>query len=388
MEDNEVLLVGSRSTLGKVPEIKGLYRSKKMGRMESVTLNGPQISLGFNFKRVWSWIIFEFNLFRFRNKIKAFKPDVVIVSSLSILTFLYGVFLKKWLKVPLVLEIRDIYPLTLVEVGKYSPNHPAVKVLGWVEKFGYKHADLILSTLPNASEHIGNVIKKPFRFKWIPMGVDPEYLVNEDQPHLAEQILGPKKGGEFRVGYGGTLGVANALELLFETAEEFENSYPQIKFIFIGDGPLKPGFQEKYGHLSNIRFIPPVKKRELQPLLQEMDILINPCLDVPIYRFGVSPNKWMDYMHAARPLLVAYSGKKCIIDEAGCGIFVEANNKEKLKEGILQFFHTDPAELTEMGARGKAYLYKKLTYKALAEDLNESLNNLLYSTATNTVLNG
>ena len=93
-------------------------------------------------------------------------------------------------------------------------------------------------------------------------------------------------------------------------------------------------------------------------------------------------------MHAARPLLVAYSGKKCIIDEAGCGIFVEANNKEKLKEGILQFFHTDPAELTEMGARGKAYLYKKLTYKALAEDLNESLNNLLYSTATNTVLNG
>lgn len=93
-------------------------------------------------------------------------------------------------------------------------------------------------------------------------------------------------------------------------------------------------------------------------------------------------------MHAARPLLVAYSGRKCIIDEADCGVFVPANDKEALKNGILAFFHQDPHDLNEMGQRGKTYLYKKLTYKALAEDLNDTLNNLFYSTASNTVLNG
>jgi len=250
MDGNEVMLIGSRSTLGDVPDIHGLYQKRTEDRLQMVTLNGPKINLGFNFNRLKSWWIFEKNLIRFRSSIRGFKPDRILVSSLSILTFLSGVYLKRWLKRPLIIEIRDIYPLTLLEVGGYSKRHPAVLLLSWVEKFGYSNADMIISTLPNAKEHIASVIDKPFRFKWIPMGVDTEYF------NIATGVTVPdiNPQNKFIVGYAGTLGKANALDELFEAAVDLEKSNPGIEFVFIGDGPMKSEYVQRYGSLSNVRF--------------------------------------------------------------------------------------------------------------------------------------
>ena len=338
MDGNEVMLIGSRSTLGDVPDIHGLYQKRTEDHLQMVTLNGPKINLGFNFNRLKSWWIFEKNLIRFRSSIRGFKPDRILVSSLSILTFLSGVYLKRWLKRPLIIEIRDIYPLTLLEVGSYSKRNPAVMLLSWVEKFGYENADMIISTLPNAKEHIASVIDKPFRFKWIPMGVDTDYF--NSASGITVPDINPQK--KFIVGYAGTLGKANALDALFEAALDLEKSNPGIEFIFIGDGPMKSEYVQRYGSLSNVRFLPSVKKNELQPYLKQMDLLVNTWLDKPIYRFGISPNKWMDYMLAAKPILVAYNGYRCIIEEAGCGKFVAAENKDAIRNGILEFAAMSP----------------------------------------------
>ncbi len=305
-EEAEVLLIGSKSTLAPVPAFKGLFQSVSEGRLEMVTLNGPVVDPGFNFKRLWSWVVFEINIFRFRKRIKAFKPDVVIVSSLSILTFITGVFLKKWLKIPLVIEIRDIHPLTIVEVGNYSPANPAIRLLKMVEKYGYKNADLFVSALPKADEHIGSIVKKPFKFHWIPQGVDLNFYKHTQGAALNDLI--PKKEGDFIIGYAGTLGKANALDSVFKAASALQKTHPAIKFIFIGDGPLKNQFQETYKNLDNIIFFPTVSKLQLQQCFKNIDILINTWLDIPIYRFGISPNKWIDYMYASKPVLVAYSG--------------------------------------------------------------------------------
>ena len=373
IENSQVMLIGSRSTLGRVPEFNGLFLSRNEGDVEMVTLNGPHVTAGFNKKRLWSWVIFEKNLYRFREYIKRFKPDVVVVSSLSILTFLTGIFLKKWLKVPLVLEVRDIYPLTLVEVGNYKKYHPAVSFLGMVEKWGYKNADLVLSTLPNAKEHIEAVKGSPVKFKYIPMGVELSFF---EDPAPVDPAVIRENEGEFWIGYAGTLGTANALDTLFETARELENSHPKIKFAFIGDGPLKDHYMKEYGGLSNIKFIPSVAKKDLQSYLVQMDLLVNTWLNKSIYRFGISPNKWMDYMLSARPILVAFSGHPCIIDAADCGKFVEAESLESLKEGILEFYYMDKKELDAMGKRGREYLLNNLEYGKLSEEFFNALKSI------------
>lgn len=371
---HEVKLIGSRSIPEKVPAFKGLYRSVKQGNLEMVTMQGPQVKLGFSYKRLWSWLVFEWNLFRYFKHLKEFKPDVVLVSSLSILTFIYGVYVKRKLKIPLVLEIRDIYPLTLVEVGSYSPSHPLVKIIGWIEKYGYKNADLILSTLPNASEHIESVLGRKVNFKWIPMGIDPDYFGISTTDPAQEFVPEP---GVFKIGYAGTIGLANALEVLFETAIDFEDKYPDIKFILTGDGPLKTEYVQKYGHLKNIEFRDPVTKKGLQPLLTQMNLLIHTYLNQPIYKFGVSPNKWIDYMLSARPILIALAGQTCIVGDAGCGIFVQPENKEALKEGILEFYKKSNEELYEMGKKGREYLFNNLTYPSLATVLSQQLEQVI-----------
>jgi len=75
------------------------------------------------------------------------RPNTIIVSSLSILTFLTGVVAMKIFRCQLIVEVRDIYQYTLVAFGKFSKNNVFVKILSWIEKVGFKHADYILSTL-------------------------------------------------------------------------------------------------------------------------------------------------------------------------------------------------------------------------------------------------
>jgi len=375
--NDRVLFIGSRSSASVIPPFKGLAIEKEEDGVDIAILNGPKIDMGFNLKRLRSWMLFEFNLWRYRKKIKAFDPDVIVVSSLSIFTFISGVYLKRKLKKPLVLEVRDIHPLTMIEIGKFSPNNPAIRLFGMVEKFGYRNADLLISPLSNAGAHFSNVLKKPFKFKWIPMGVDPEFFNNTNKPESKFNI---RKDGEFLIGYAGTLGKANALEINFEAAKLLEKSHPNIKFVFIGNGPLKNQYLEQYGGLSNVVFHDAVPKRNLQFLLQEMDVLINTWLNLPIYQFGICPNKWMDYMLAAKPILVAFSGYDSIIKNANCGIVVPAEDKMALTEAIVKLSEMPKDELERMGQNGKKYLLENLQYQKLAEELRNSLADILPNT--------
>ena len=88
--------------------------------------------------RIVSWIVFELRLFLLPNKFKYPKPDVIVVSSLSLLTILNGFVLKNRFKCRLIFEIRDIWPLTLTEEGGYSTKNLFILLLGWIEKIGYK----------------------------------------------------------------------------------------------------------------------------------------------------------------------------------------------------------------------------------------------------------
>lgn len=87
-------------------------------------------------------------------------------------------------------------------------------------------------------------------------------------------------------------------------------------------------------------------------------------------------------MLSGRPILVAFSGFPCIVDEAGCGKFVPAENKSALKQGILDFFAMERSELDEMGEKGKKYLLEQLDYRILSEQLEETLSRLTNKTKT------
>ena len=118
---HDISLFYSRSNGKKADPFWGCSRRQRLEGVNCYQLNGPLISYGLSMKRILSWIIFEWNLFvllLLPNKLK--RPDYIIVSSLSLLTFVIGVWLKRKYKTKLILEIRDIWPATIVESGRFS----------------------------------------------------------------------------------------------------------------------------------------------------------------------------------------------------------------------------------------------------------------------------
>lgn len=352
----------------KVPRFFGIYKSGSYEDLQTVIVNGPNIGLGFSLKRLVSWVVFEagliiYGLTNFRK-----KPDVVIVSSLSLLTVLTGAFFKKIYNCKLIIEVRDIWPDTLAEFSAFNDKSVFYRILKKIEIFGYKHADLVVGSMPRLDMHVKKYGIKNLSCVCVPMGYDPEYynsakLGNSLSLAVDEQIKALRKEFDFIVGHAGTIGNANYVHELLEASSSLTS---RIAVVIIGDGPLREDLEKKYASSRNVFFLGKVPKRDLPLILGECDLLVNMWGDKQIYQYGVSPNKWIDYMLSSRPILVSYNGYKSIINEADCGWFIQANDSSLLATKIQEISACSTEELDFKGKNGETYCRNNLNYNALA----------------------
>lgn len=375
-------MIASRSTRLKTKhgakEIKQRYYNCE--GVNVVLMDGADhIEYGFNYKRILSWILFEFRLLYWCYFQTKEKPDAIIVSSLSILTFLSGVILKRKYNCKLIVEVRDIWPLTVIESKGWSKNNPFIWFLSYVERKGYRSADAIIGTMPNLKEHVINVCPgSEHKVHYQPMGYDPDFNYGSAaQTDSFADFFNTTAKEKFVVGYAGSIGFANCVDQIVDAANALKDE--PVIFTILGDGPLKPKILkqvEDYG-LTNIHFFDKVAKNQVGVFLSHPDLLINPWKGGnTLYKYGVSPNKWIDYMHSAKPILVSLDGYHTIINDANCGKFIEADNPEKMAEEILKFSKMDKTELREMGYNGKKYLIEKLSYDVLAASYLKIIDDL------------
>ena len=343
-----------------------------------VTINGPIINLGFNIKRIFSWIGFELRLLYWSLVQSKERPDVVIVSSLSLVTFLTGVILKKRFKCKLICEVRDIWPLTLIEIKNLSKRNVAVRILSFIEKLGYKYANSIVGTMGNLAEYIEGVNPKySEKVEYIPTGFDPVYYEKDDSLiKYFKEKFDELPSSNFIAGYAGTLGKANCIEEIIEVAHIMKDK--SVSFVLLGDGVLKSELQKKVNELKlkNVHFFGHCNKKYLPYVLQFCDILLNPWLsNETLYKYGLSPNKWIEYMFSARPIIVSVNGYRNIINDANCGEFIEAGNPSLTAERILYYMNLEKEELDKLGQNGKKYLINNLTYQKLAKKYYDIIVN-------------
>ncbi|HPH99032.1 MAG TPA: glycosyltransferase family 4 protein, partial [Chitinophagaceae bacterium] len=220
-----------------------------------------------------------------------------------------------------------------------------------------------------------------FKVQHIPMGFDEEYfsqsLKKVDIEYFDNYFSKEHFKNKFIVGYAGTIGLANGVDQIINAAILLQNT--NIIFVILGDGPQKQQLIQYVVEkkIDNVKFHDTVGKQEVQAFLQHCDLLLNPWLkNKIIYKYGISPNKWIDYMYSAKPILVTYDGYQSIINEAGCGKFIEPDNPKKLAEGILEFSAMSNQDRELMGKKGKAFLIKNMSYKILAQKYIDLMNNI------------
>lgn len=309
-----------------------------------------------------------------------FKPDVVIASSTYPMDIWPAQKIARISNCKLVFELHDLWPLSPIEISGMSPLHPFIILCQIAENHIYKSSDLVISMLPNVSEHVKNKGLPLSRLTIVPNGVSLDEWNTRDETHLDEkiqhQINIAKSQGNKIIIYTGSHGLPNAIDNLLDAANLLREE--NVSFILVGDGHEKDRLLKRIKDegLNNIHMFSPIPKNQIPILLSYADGAYLGAPRHSIYRFGVSPNKMIDYMMAGVPILYAIEAGNDPVTEADCGITIPAENPIRLAAAICSLKSLPMARLQEMGKNGKIYALKNHTYSALAEKFLDSINQL------------
>ncbi len=311
------------------------------------------------------------NMLDYMNKVQKIattckKPDIIIGSSVHLFAVYAAYKMAKKFNIPFVMEVRDIWPQTLIDMG-VSKWHPFVLLLGYLEKFLYKKADKIITLLPFAYKHIEQFTVNREKIEWISNGVDVTQFENI---HRVENE-------RFVLTYTGSISEANVLHTLFNVAKKMDKKY-DIVFQIIGEGNLKREFQDfiDKNNLSNIKLHDAIAKTEIPQVLVNSDLLYVGLKDSPLYKFGISLNKIYDYLASNTPVVFASNAINNPIDEANAGITIAPENEQELEEVILKFYKSSKKDRNILYKGGLNYVENNFSIQFLTTKLEKLLNGL------------
>lgn len=358
------------------PQLKGALTQEIVDGVTYHWLKTPAYQ-GNGFKRGLNILAFVLQLFRFAGFwVKTIKPDLVISSSTHPLDNLPGKWIAHRAGAKLIYEVHDLWPLSLIELGGMSSRHPFIQLLQWSEKYAYRNANYVVSLLPKALPHMQAHGLSQEKFVYIPNGVDITEWREKNFPLPVEhqQKLGiARSDAKLLIGYAGAHGLANALDTIIDAARLLRDQ--PVSFVLVGHGPEKARLEYRCVQegLRNVLFLSSVAKESVPSFLAAMDVLYIGLKSEPLFRFGVSPNKLIDYMMAAKPILYAIAAGNDPVSEAKCGLSIPPENPNALVQAVRQMLAISETELDAMGMRGHDYCAQHHDYHDLARKFLSSI---------------
>lgn len=337
-----------------------------------VWVNMPSYPEAHSKQRVLNWFLFPWKIQKLAKLIPD-KPDAILSSSPSPIAFLGAERLAKKFKAKLIFEVRDIWPLTLIELGGYSPKHPFIRLMQWVEDRAYRNSDRVVSNLKNSVEHMQQRGMNSDKFVWIPNGFSLKEVGLEAPLNPSAQNQLPQD--KFIIGYTGTIGVANALDTFIEAADLLRSN-TEIAFVIVGNGKEKAHLESivKEKQLTNVTFIEAIPKVEIQAMLSRFDVCYIGLTKDELFKYGVSPNKLFDYLYSGKPIIYAIdSGEYHPVLDANAGLEITPMDSNALAQAILQLYQMPENERKQLGENGRRVALEQYEYGMLAEQLADVL---------------
>jgi glycosyltransferase involved in cell wall biosynthesis len=252
------------------------------------------------------------------------KPDVIYASSPHLFYLPSAMRLANQYGAQFWLEVRDLWPMSLVELKQAHRLHPIVLLASHIERRAYQRADKLLSLLSNAESYMLGRGLREGRFVWVPNGISPQDLeqirqhdANAEQHAIVQHVHKLRSEGKFVVAYTGALGPPNAMEYVVDAAALLQQRRSRVHFLIVGTGVSKAALQEHARHAgaSNLEFFEEVTRAVAHRVLSASDAAVISFHDTPLYNYGVSPNKLFDYLLLAKVAFVCAS-QECLGDLA------------------------------------------------------------------------
>ena len=347
------------------PNIKGKFFVSMTDPFSFTWFKGIRYTNSHSIKRIFNWVIFSFNLLLYGLKSKE-KPDVIICSVQPLFCWPVCWVLARKFKAKLIIDVRDIWPLTLVKLGGMNKFHPLIIILNVIENWSYKYSDLIISPIKYLDQHIKDkkITGKPFHF-----------IANGFKPfeHKNYSPIISLPDNKFSILYCGTIGLANALHNLIDAAELLKEM--DFVFVLVGEGGEKEALVQKAKNLklTNVEFVHSVSRNDAQIMMRSADALYIGAKNTDLYKYGVSPNKLFEYFNAARPVIFSIDSKFQPVQEANAGVVVPPENPVELANAIIKLSNKPSKILNELGQNGYYFAHNHFTYAKLADKLEALL---------------
>jgi glycosyltransferase involved in cell wall biosynthesis len=301
------------------------------------------------------------------------KADIVLSTSPQFFNGLAGYFVSRLMRIPWVLEIRDLWPESIVAVGAIR-NSSVIKLLEWVERFAYRKADRIVPVTDSFKTYMLSKGIKADKITVVKNGVDLAQYTPLDGANSLAEDLGVR--GKFVVSYFGTHGMAHHLETIFHAARRLSHS-KNIVFLMVGDGAERQTLVQMRDKmaLDNVMMLdqqPKSRMRELWALSHVSLVLLKKS---DLFK-TVIPSKIFESLAMAKPIILGVEGESAeLIQAAQAGICVQPEQADELAARVLELAE-NPELCRQLGKNGRKYVIEHFDRTVLARKLTSVIEIL------------
>ncbi len=291
------------------------------------------------------------------------RPEVVVASSGHLFTAVAGAIVATWHRSVFVFEIRDLWPLTPIEMGWIQEEGFVARVLYRAELWLMRRADAVVGTFPGIVDYCVGLGHPNDKVSWIPNGVElDDFAVLES----------PRQNERFTLCYFGSVGKPNVVDVIVDAATKLAEGEqpPNVDFLIIGEGSEKTYLESvvRERSLDNVTFLEEVPRAQLRQIVGNVDGFVAAIRSCPrLYRYGVSMNKLSEYMALGRPIILAGDVPYNPVEAGKCGLVVGYEDAEQMAEAALRLSRMSLEERSAMGTRGRAYAENHLDYEQIIE---------------------
>ncbi len=285
------------------------------------------------------------------------KADVVVTTSPQFFCGLVGLFARPIKRAPWVLEIRDLWPESIVAVGAMKKG-ASVRFLEWLEGFAYRQADAIVSLTRGFVPHIAARCGDPAKIAVFMNGADLSAFTKSGDPSETKRKLGLE--GKFVAAYVGTHGLAHGLDAILAAAALLKDE-PRFAFLMAGGGAEEARLRAKREQmqLDNVVMLGQRPKAEMPALWTATDASLILLKRSDTFK-TVYPSKMSEAMAMQCPIILGVEGEaKEVLEAAGAGIAIMPESAEQLAAAMRKLAD-DPALCAAYGRAGRAYADQNL----------------------------
>lgn len=293
------------------------------------------------------------------------RPDAIFVYCPSpLLQALPALLFGRIKAVPVIVWVQDLWPESLESTG-YVKNRLILGLVRKLVQFIYRNSAHILISSRSFAAPV-SAMAPGAKISYFPNSIDPSFC----EPDSAPRTLMPALDEGFCVVFAGNIGVAQVMEVIVGAAEQL-TAVPEIRFVIIGSGSRLDWMRQQVQAraLANVHLVGRYPGEAMPYLLSKAAVLLVTLADQPIFAATV-PNKVQAYLAVGRPVIACMNGEGArLIEEAGAGLAVPAEDAAGLAGAILALYRMPPETRKKMGDNGRLFYRQNFDHEQLVDRL-------------------